>query len=148
MDKKQSRKSNKERLKEVVRRVNNTLNLYESNYTSVQTTPHCSKERMKTLEQFIISRFNFEAYEIEEFRDLLDSTNGALFELIELTEPDEERRRYGEAVIGVADVRQILEGCPELDEEIERVYNFIGGTRLRFNDVKLRVRLTIEKDEN
>lgn len=129
-------------LKELISRVNSTLGYYEKDYISVKRTPWSDRERCESFEQYVEARFNYECFQIPELYDALIATEGHLFRCQSLENPDTAKRRFTLACV------ELLNPDPSLPEslniEIEKIFNFFGGRVIKFNNVKKKIKFTIE----
>lgn len=132
-------------IKELISRVNSTLGYYEKDYISVQRTPFSERERVTSFEQYIEARFNYECCKIPELYDAVIATDGHLFSCIELVNPDTMKRRFTTATVILVDPKTLLGNNESLIDEINKIQEFIGGTMIRFNNVRKKIKFTIEK---
>lgn len=131
-------------IKNLVARVNNTLSYYEKDYISVKRTPFSERERCTSFEQYIEARFNFECYQIPELRDAILATEGHLFSCISLENPDTFKRRFSQATVILLDPETLIESDETLKNEILKIHDFIGGSCIKFNNVKKKIKILIE----
>ena len=123
-------------IKELISRVNGTLGYYEKDYISVKRTPYSERERCETFEQFIEARFNYECCQIPELQEAVLFTEGHLFSCQYLENPDSIKRRFTTACV-------ILD--PRLPENLKNdILQLIGGSTIKFNNVKKKIKFTIE----
>lgn len=132
-------------IKELISRVNQTLGYYEKDYVSVKRTPYSEEgERCTSFEQFVEIRFNFECCKIPELHDAVIATDGHLFSCIKLEDQDIAKRRFSTASLVLLDPESCQGMDETLKEEIRKIYNFIGGSCIKFNNVKKKIKFTIE----
>lgn len=132
-------------IKELISRVNNTLGYYEKDYISAKRTPYSDEgERCSTFEQYVEIRFNYECCQIPELHDLIIATDGHLFSCVSLEDQDTAKRRFSTACLVLMDPELHSELDETLKEEIRKVYNLIGGSCIKFNNVKKKIKFTIE----
>lgn len=132
-------------LRELISRVNKTLGYYEKDFISVQRTPFSERERVKSFEQYIEARFNFECCSIPELYDAVIATDGHLFSCTELINPDVVKRRFTLAKVTLLDTEILSEDQENLINEINKVRDLLGGTIIKFNNVKKKIKFTVEK---
>lgn len=126
----------RETIKELLSRVNSSLMYYEKDFVSVKRTPTADKERCSSFEQFIEARFNFECCQIEELVEAVISTDGKLFIVQSLENPDTTKRKFSSATVTL---------CPTLPENLKyEVLQLIGGTEIVFNSVKRKIKFSIK----
>lgn len=134
----------KNTIKKIISGVNSTLSLYKKGgWIDVRRTPTSGPELMMSLEQFIEARFNREAWNIPEFNEAEELLSGHLFKC-ELIEPDEMKKRYKKAIITLIDEKLVLDPTQNLIDELEKVRQHIGGTKIKFNGVKVKIKYEIE----
>lgn len=131
-------------LRNLISRVNNTLSYYEKDYISVKRTPESDKERCTSFEQYVEARFNYECCQIPELRDAVLATEGHLFSCISLEEKDTSKRRFTVATVVLLDPETLLETDEILKNEILKIRDFIGGSCIKFNNVKKKIKYLVE----
>lgn len=141
-------------IKEVIAQVNRTLPYYEKDFISVQRTPWTDKERCQSFEQFVEARFNFELSRIPEFSYLEQVFEGRLFGMLELKEPDPDLRKFRLATLSLPPehiIKELLSPVPEMEaliyDEIAKIKNYLGGNVIKFNAVKKKIKIIIEKND-
>jgi hypothetical protein len=126
----------RETIKELLSRVNCSLMYYEKDYVSVKRTPTSDKERCTSFEQFIEARFNFECCQIPELVDAVLSTDGKLFVVAELENPDGIKRKFSTATVIIS---------PEIPESLrDEILLIIGGSEIKFNNVKRKIKFSVK----
>lgn len=131
-------------VKRLISEVNSTLSLYKKGgWIDVRRTPTSGPELMMSLEQFIEARFNREAWAIPEFNAAEELLGGHLFKC-ELEGPDEMKKRYKKATLTLIDEKLVLDPTQNLIDELEKVRQFIGGTKIMFNGVRVKIKYEIE----
>lgn len=134
----------KNAIKKIISKVNETLIHYKKGgWIDCRRTPDADQEMMESLEQFIDARFNREAWNIPELRDAEEYLGGRLFSCT-LEEPDENKKRYKQATLTLIDKDDIIEPSQELIDLLNRAKDYLGGTKVKFNSVKVKIKLTIE----
>lgn len=131
-------------IKELISRVNSTLNYYEKDYISVQRYPMGERERCESFEQYIEARFNYECCRIPEFYDAVIATNGRLFSCTGLVDPDVVKRRFTSASVTLIDPKTLPGASENLIKEINDIQAAIGGSSIKFNNVKKKIKFFIE----
>lgn len=132
-------------IKDLISRVNSTLGYYEKDYISVQRTPFSERERVQSFEQYIEARFNFECCAIPELYDAVIATDGHLFHCVELTNPDTMKRRFTTATVTLVDPKTLVGANENLIDEINKIHEFIGGSVIKFNNVRKKIKFTVEQ---
>lgn len=133
----------KNTIKRLISEVNSTLTLYKKGgWIDVRRTPSSAPELMMSLEQFIEARFNREAWNVPEFNTAEELLGGHLFKC-ELEEPDEMKKRYRSATLTVIDEKLVCEPTQNLIDELDKVRAALGGSRIKFNGVKVKIKYEI-----
>lgn len=126
----------RETIKELLSRVNCSLVYYEKDYVSVKRTPNADKERCTSFEQYIEARFNFECCQIPELVEAVLSTDGRLFVVANLENPDGIKRRFSTATVIIS---------PEIPESLrEEILLIMGGSEIKFNNVKRKIKFSVK----
>ena len=131
-------------IRDLIARVNSTLAYYEKDFISVKRTPFSEKERVTSFEQYIEARFNYECCQIPELKEAVLATDGHLFTCISLENPDTAKRRFTVATIELLNPETLLETEENLKNEIIKIHDFLGGSCIKFNNVKKKIKYTIE----
>ena len=131
-------------IKELISRVNSTLSYYEKDYVSVKRYPEGERERCSSFEQYIEARFNYECCKIPEFYDAVIATNGKLFSCTSLVDPDTVKRRFTTASVTLIDPQTLPGASENLIREINEIRNIIGGSSIKFNNVRKKIKFFIE----
>lgn len=131
-------------LRSLIARVNSTLSYYEKDYISVKRTPMSDRERCTSFEQYIEARFNYECCQVPELRDAVLATEGHLFSCVSLEDPDVSKRRFTVATVILLNPETLLETDENLKNEILKIHEFIGGSCIKFNNVKKKIKYSIE----
>lgn len=124
-------------MKEIISRVNQTLGYYEKDFISVKRTPISDKERCESFEQYLESRFNYECSRHEELSDIIIMHDGFVFKCKYINEFDSQRNRFKQACMTIN-----TKLPPEIQKELE---GKIGGTDIKFNSVKRKIKYSIEQ---
>lgn len=132
-------------IKDLISRVNRTLGYYEKDYISVQRTPYAERERVGSFEQYVEARFNFECCEIPELYDAVIATGGHLFKCVELANQDTMKRRFTTATVVLVDPETLPWANENLINEINRIHEYLGGSVIKFNNVKKKIKFTVEQ---
>lgn len=132
-------------IKELIGRVNRTLCYYEKDYISARRTPYESRERIKSFEQYVEIRFNLECCNIPELYDAVIATGGHLFSCVSLENQDIKKRTFTTATIVLLDPETLPEKDNNLKNEIKKIYEFIGGSVIKFNNAKKKIKFTVEQ---
>ena len=131
-------------IRDVISRVNSTLNVYEAEWISCKRTPTSEKEVCKSFEQFIEIRFNYECSKIPELQKILEDTGGHLFFCKSLEDVDLEKKRFTLAHLELLSPDDFVDESGIILKELEEVRNFLGGSKISFNNVKKKIKFTIE----
>ena len=137
--------NNIERLfKEVISKVNSTLNFYEKDYVSAKrTNSTVVNERCTSFEQYVEIRFNKECCNIPELECLIEGTDGHLFICQELEDQDTTKRRFKQATI-ILNPNLWLSDDENLKVELEKAKDFLDFNKIQFNSVKKKIKMKIE----
>lgn len=134
----------KKQIKDLIARVNETLVYYKKGgWIDCRRTPDADEEMIYSLEQFIDARFNREAWNVPELRLAEEYLDGRLFSCV-LEEPDENKKRYKQATLSLISVDDIEEPSQELIDILNEVQLFLGGTKIKFNSVKVKIKYSVE----
>lgn len=131
-------------IREIIARVNKTLCYYEKDYISVKRTPEAERERTVSFEQYIEARFNYECCQIPELYDIVIALEGHLWQNVQLVGSDTAKRRFTEAKITLIDPESPIIEDPELKNAIYEIAKQLGGSSVRFNNVKKKIKFVIE----
>lgn len=131
-------------IKEIVRKVNETLRYYENDYIELKRTPESEKEVCKSFEQYVEIRFNMESSKLPEFSDIQKITGGHLFICKSLKDADGVKRRFSLATVELISLTKFENSNKYLKEDLDRVRELLGGTKIRFNSVKKRIKVQID----
>lgn len=132
-------------IKNLISRVNSTLGYYEKDYISAKRTPYSEEgERCSTFEQYVEIRFNYECFQVPEFRDLIIATDGHLFSCVSLEDQDIAKRRFSTACLMLINPDNVTDLDNDTKEEIKNLYSLIGGSCIKFNNVRKKIKFTIE----
>lgn len=131
-------------LRSLIARVNSTLSYYEKDYISVKRTPISDRERCTSFEQYVEARFNYECCQVPELRDAVLATEGHLFSCVSLEDSDVSKRRFTIATVILLNPETLLETEENLKNEILKIHEFIGGSCIKFNNVKKKIKYSIE----
>lgn len=130
--------------KDIISKVNSTLNFYEKDYVSAKRTNSTTvNERCSSFEQYIEIRFNKECCNIPELENLVEGTDGHLFKCLKLEEPDTAKRRFKKATI-IINPDLLLSEDEDLKIELDKAKDFISFNSIQFNSVKKKIKLKIE----
>jgi hypothetical protein len=133
-------------IKDLIRRVNRTLTYYKrGGWIDCRRTPTSNINIVNSLEEFVDARFNRECFEVPELSDACDLLDGRLF-ICTLEEPDEKHKKYKQAKLTLVDKDDIYKPSEELVDLLESIKKFLGGSVIRFNSVKVKVKFTIEDE--
>lgn len=133
------------KIKDLVKRVNDTLRYYEKEYIELKRTPTTEKEVCTSFEHYIEVRFNMECCKIPELLDLENLTGGHLFSCTSIINPDEARRRFSSATVELLSPEEVENADESLRNALEVVKKYLGGTKISFNSVKQRIKITIDE---
>lgn len=132
-------------LKKLVINVNRTLIWYKKNgWIDCCRTPSSGQEIIAEMSDFLDARLNREAWNIPEFREAEELLGGHLFKFESITGIDEVRKKYKQAVFTLTTPEKVIEPDENLINVLKSVEKFIGGTTIKFNGVKVKVKVIIE----
>lgn len=134
----------KQLIKDLISRVNNTLGYYEKDYVSVKRTPVSQRERVTSFEQYVEARFNYECCKIPELYEAVMATEGHLFTCISLQDQDISKRRFTIATLVLINPKMDLRMDETLKNEILKIHELLGGSCIKFNNVRKKIKFTIE----
>ena len=140
-------KITKKRFKSIFSKVNATLKYYEADWISAQRSPELEKTRVRSFEEFVEIRLNYEAYKLPELKEAIIVTGGHLFKCEKLDEVNDLRHKFKKAwiTLNTPDIFED-EHQEEIKKVLESVQEWLGGNKLSFNSVVERVKVVIEKD--
>lgn len=136
------------RIKEAISSVNSTLQYYELNYVSAKRLPmsEFDKIRCTSFEEYIGIRFNRECFDLfPEISDIILRSDGKLFFCSEIEEPNVLKRKFKTATIIINE--DLLKKRPESlinEDDIKKVKEFFGWSKIKFNSVKKKIKLEYE----
>ena len=130
----------------LISRVNSTLSYYEKSFISAKRTPDIERKRCESFEEYIEIRFNYEAFKIPELKQAVEETEGRLFSIVELEEPNLTKRRFKMAKIRLLDDNLLPESCENLKNEIKQIRTALGGNVICFNCLKKKIKINIENE--
>ena len=143
----------KKLLKGMLSKVNATLKYYEADWISAQRTPEIEKTRVTSFEEYVEIRINYEAFKLPEFRDAVRLFEGHLFVCNTLTNVNDIRHKFKQAIITFsdpeilfADVEENQEVIEEAKGEIRRIQELLGGSVIKFNSVETKIKIIIENE--
>lgn len=129
------------KIKEALSSVNSSLFRYECDQVSTERYPKAEKERCKSMEQYIESRFNYECSKIPELEELILETEGKLFSCTDIEEPNVAKRRFKMATIEIIDPKTLSEEDQNLISEITEIIEKLGWKKICFNSVKKKIKV-------
>ena len=112
-------------------------------WIDARRTPTSGQNMVNSLEEFIDAVFNQECYDIPELREVEELLGGRLFSC-KLEEPDEMKKKYKQATLTLISADDIIEPSEELIKLLDEVRIFLGGTKIVFNSVKVKIKFSIE----
>lgn len=125
--------------------VNESLRYYEAEWVSTQRTPYSDKERIHTLRQYLECRLNMEFWGIPELSGIVEGFDGHLLEVMSVIGEDSKRRRFETAIAYINKSPDWYLGEEDFAVVLEKIENFLGGTRIQFNNAPKRPKITITK---
>ena len=134
-----------ESVKAAIRGVNESLRYYEAEWISTQRTPYSDKERIHTLRQFLECRLNMEFWRIPELSGLVEGFDGHFLEVMSVQGEDDKRKKFELAIAYVNKSPDWYLGEEDFSVVLEKIENFLGGTRILFNNSPRRPKITITK---
>lgn len=129
--------------KDIISKVNSTLNFYEKDYVSAKRTNSTTvNERCSSFEQYVEIRFNKECCNIPELENLVEGTDGHLFRCVELEDQNTAKRNFKKATI-IVNPDLLLSEDEDLKKELEKAKDFLSFDKLQFNSVKKKIKMKI-----
>ena len=129
--------------KDIISKVNSTLNFYEKDYVSAKRTNSTTvNERCSSFEQYVEIRFNKECCNIPELENLVEGTDAHLFKCIELEDQNTAKRNFKKATI-IVNPDLLLSEDEDLKRELEKAKDFLSFNKLQFNSVKKKIKIKI-----
>jgi hypothetical protein len=138
---------NKQTLKKMVMRVNNTLIWFKRDTIECRRLPTNTFGKVKGFREFIEARFNREAWNTPEFREAEELLGGFLFKAVSIEGVDESRKKYKNATFKLTCAEDVVDPDENLKSVLSAAKEFIGGTIIKFNGVKVKVKIIVENDE-
>ena len=133
-------------LKNLIAKVNKSLIWYKKGgWVDCRRTPTSGINMVDTLEDFIEARFNRECWEIPELNEACELLDGRLFSC-SLIGPDEAKKKFKQAVITIARPEDIENPSEDLKKALDVAYNYLGGNKIKFNSVKVKVKYEISNE--
>ena len=133
-------------IEKVLSSVNGFLKKYKSGgWIQVERIPGTLEtDTVMTLEEYVDALFNRACINyIPEFEKAERLLGGHLFKC-HLIEADECKKRFKEAVAVLVDEKSIVEPDENLINELKSVQEYLGGTQITFNSVKVKIIYTIK----
>ena len=130
-------------IREVIARVNSTLNIYEAEYIKCQRTSESEKEICMSFEQFIEIRFNKECEKIPELRAMILETEGHLFLCTDIEEPNLAKRRFKSTTLTLVSPDMVEDISESMKKKLQEIESVIGGSKVMFNSVKKKIKYKI-----
>lgn len=131
-------------IQEVIR----SLQYYEAEYVSLLRYPGAmDKERIHTFQQYIECRLNNEFFSVPELRDVAEDFDGFLIRVTGVQQPPDRGAQFKNRFTEIH--FEINQGYPgflgeDLDEDMETIRNFLGGTRITVISAPRVPRIIIE----
>lgn len=137
----------KKSLSDVIASINNSLVYFKKGgWIDCKRTPY-EQERnfVDSLEEFVEARFNRECFDIPELAELCEILDGRVFKCV-LEGADDFKKKYRKATITLIDPEEIDNPSQELIDMIEEVRKFLGGNKIKFNGVRIKIKYTITNE--
>lgn len=131
-------------LTDAIKRVNETLRSFEINWISLKRSPYSEKERIHSFRQFIECRLNMEAYYVPELREFVEKFDGHFLEVTSVIGENLKKKRF-EYVIAYVNKSPDWYFGENFLEDMERIENLLGGTKIKFTHSAKRPKINIEK---
>lgn len=132
-------------IEKVLSSVNSHLKKYKTGgWIQVERIPGTLEtDTVMSLEEYVDAVFNRAIINyIPEFETAQRLLGGHLFKC-HLVDPDEPKKRFKEAVAILVDEKSIINPDENLINELKRVQDYLGGTQITFNSVKIKIIYTI-----
>lgn len=146
-------------LKKIVISINETLPYYDPGWSRLQRSPVVPREEIETFKQYIECRFNMEAFRSPLLREFAEYFDGYLFEVTEIIDEDDKKRRFTEVCIEPTKTwdnftdPDMIDNILEVDDEEKKRDKFykvtddlkrlIGGEKIYFNYSQKKIKLRI-----
>jgi len=138
------KKKKKDGIKDLIARVNKSIIWYKKGgWIDCRRTPTSGENLVESLEEFIEARFNRECWDLPEFNEACELLDGKLF-ICTLDGVDEVRKRFRKATLRLVKEEDILDPSPQLLEILKNVREFLGGSSISFNGVRIKIKYEIE----
>lgn len=143
-------KVKKKLLKDALSLVNSTLKYYEADWISAQRAPEIEKTRVRSFEEFVEIRVNFEMSKIPELHDQVLRTGGHLFVCESLEEINTLRHRFKKANMKLNTPENFLEeeDRGDIEKAIREAREWFEVDRFSFNSVVSRVKIVLVEENN
>lgn len=143
-------KVKKKLLKDALSLVNSTLKYYEADWISAQRAPEIEKTRVRSFEEFVEIRVNFEMSKIPELHDQVLRTGGHLFVCESLEEINTLRHRFKKANMKLNTPENFLEeeDKSDIEKAIREAREWFEVDRFSFNSVVSRVKIVLVEENN
>lgn len=143
-------KVKKKLLKDALSLVNSTLKYYEADWISAQRAPEIEKTRVRSFEEFVEIRVNFEMSKIPELHDQVLRTGGHLFVCESLEEINTLRHRFKKANMKLNTPENFLEeeDRSDIEKAIREAREWFEVDRFSFNSVVSRVKIVLVEENN
>lgn len=125
--------------------VNESLKTYEAEWISLKRSPWSEKERIHSLRQFLECRLNMEFLGVPELSGIVENFDGHFLEVMSVIGEDPKRRRFEYAVAYINKSPDWYMGEEDFPVVLEKIENFLGGTRIQFNNSPKRPKITISR---
>lgn len=127
-----------EKLIEAVREVNKTLKIYDPGYSTAERLPalgdYPNQEKANSFGQWIEIRLNNEIYHtIPELSNYEEVFDGFLFNVTEVINEDDAKRKFKEVIISLTTTPEHYVGNGDWEQDLARVREIIGCNSFKFN---------------
>lgn len=133
-------------IRRIIQKVNSTLKIFDLGYTSTKrfgdVREDSIRDRCNSFDEYVECRFNYEFSKLEEFKDIFIEFEGNIFKC-ELDEPDLVKRNFKLATLRIKVPKSILEANKDLNNEIMRLIDWIGGDTITFTHKKKKFKYKI-----
>lgn len=131
-------------IRKVISEVNQSLIWYKKGgWIDARRTPSSSVNMVDTLSDYVEARLNREFWNIPELSKACELSEGHVFTLT-LDGVDEAKRKFREATATLINPDTIDSPSDELLEALEEVKLWLGGSVLKFNSVKVKIKYEID----
>lgn len=106
-------------------------------------TPDGPPNMVQDIREFVEARFNRELCDIPELSRICDLLGGHVFVCV-LEGANESKRKFTTATMTLINPEELEDPSEEVIRLLDEVKEYLGGTKVSFNSVKVKIKYTIE----